>query len=76
MKGELLLGLPGADAGEAVGWLQRGYDGAAELGARMPQLRAALGLCRAQRERGSEGVARKLLRATYAEFTEDSRLPT
>ena len=75
MKGELLLGLPGADAGEAVGWLQRGYDGAAELGARMPQLRAALGLCRAQRARGSDEVARKLLRATYAEFTEGFATP-
>jgi hypothetical protein len=53
---------------------QRGYDGAAELGARMPQLRAAIGLCRAQQRGGGE-VARELLRKTYADFTEGFATP-
>jgi predicted ATPase/class 3 adenylate cyclase len=75
MKGELLLGVPEADAGEAVRWFQRGYDDAAEQRARLPQLRAAVGLCRVQRGRGSGEVARELLRATYAEFTEGFATP-
>jgi predicted ATPase/class 3 adenylate cyclase len=75
MKGELLLGLPGADAGEATRWFKRGHDGAAQLGARMPQLRAALGLCRVERARGNADTARRLLRATYAEFTEGFATP-
>jgi predicted ATPase/class 3 adenylate cyclase len=73
MKGELLL--RDGDAGEAVRWLRRGYDGAAELGARMPQLRAAVGLCRAELEGASLKGAREHLRATYAEFTEGFETP-
>jgi predicted ATPase/class 3 adenylate cyclase len=73
MKGELLLNL--GDTGEAVGFFQRGYDGAVLSGARMPQLRAAIGLCRAERARGNGDEATEMLRATYAEFTEGFGTP-
>ena len=75
MKGELLLALPDADAGEAAGWLQRGYDGAFEFGARMHRLRAAIGLCRAELALDGAKHATELLRATYAEFTEGHETP-
>jgi hypothetical protein len=75
MKGELLLGLADADVGEAIGWFQRAYDDAARFGARMGQLRAAVGLCRAERARGSGEQATELIRATYAEFTEGFEAP-
>ncbi len=65
MKGELLLALPDADAGAAAASFQQGYDVAADLGVRSLQLRAAIGLTRAQPEHG-----RELLRATHATFTE------
>ena len=44
---------------------QHAFDVAAEVSAKTLQLRAALGLCRLQRERGIE-----LLRSTYETFTE------
>jgi predicted ATPase/class 3 adenylate cyclase len=64
MKGELLLAMP--ERGDGAEWFRRGFDQAAELGARMPQLRAAVGLCRAQPTERS----RELLRRVYATFTE------
>jgi predicted ATPase len=68
-KGELLLALP--DRGDGTEWLQRAYDVSGELGARMSQLRAAIGLCRSQ---GAGGDAEPL-RATYATFTEGFATP-
>jgi predicted ATPase/class 3 adenylate cyclase len=73
MKGELLLGQ--GDAGGAESWYRRGFEHASEMGTRTPQLRAAVGLYRAESERGGGEVARELLRATYAEFTEGFTTP-
>ena len=56
MKGEVLLALPGADPAEAEECFQRAYDGAPQVGARMAQLRAAVGLCRARAGRGGGEV--------------------
>ena len=70
MKGEVLLALPEGDSAAAETWFQRAFDDAAELGARMPQLRAAIGLCRVRPEHGKE-----LLRATHATFTEGFTTP-
>jgi predicted ATPase/class 3 adenylate cyclase len=67
-KGELLLALP--DRGDGTEWLQRAFDTAAGLDARMSQLRAAIELCRADRERGIEQ-----LRSTYETFTEGFDTP-
>jgi hypothetical protein len=52
--------------GDGAEWFRRGFDQAAELGARMPQLRAAVGLHRAQPTEPS----RERVRAVYATFTE------
>jgi hypothetical protein len=73
MKGDLLVAQD--DAVGAEDWYRRGFDDAAEAGTRMPKLRAAVGLCRARRERGGGEEARKMLRATYAEFTEGFSTP-
>jgi predicted ATPase/class 3 adenylate cyclase len=70
MKGDVLLAGPGEDGAAAETWFRKGFDQAAELGVRSLQLRAAVGLCRAQRERGDGKEATELLRATYATFTE------
>ena len=64
MKGQL-LGPAGAD------WYRRGFVAAAAIGARSPQLRAAVGLYRAQRTDEHE----ELVRSTYATFTEGFETP-
>jgi tetratricopeptide (TPR) repeat protein len=69
-KGDLLLALPEANGDGAEPWFMRAFDVARELDARMPQLRAAIGLCRSQRERGDAENGSGLLSATYATFTE------
>jgi predicted ATPase len=73
MKGDLLLAQN--DVESAEGWYQRGFDQAADVGTRTPQLRAAVGLCRAERKRGDGGRAMEVLRATYAQFTEGFGTP-
>ena len=73
MKGDVLLA--GDDAAGAESWYQRGFDHAAELGTRPLRLRAAVGLCRVQRDHRSAEGARELLRATYAEFSEGFATP-
>ena len=75
MKGEVLLAGPGEDGAAAETWFRKGFDEAAELGVRSVQLRAAAGLCRAQRERGDGQEGTELLRATYATFTEGFESP-
>jgi predicted ATPase/class 3 adenylate cyclase len=75
LKGEVLRGLTNANGEGAECWLQVAFDRAAELNARMPQLRAAIGLCRLQLERGDAKQARELLSATYATFTEGFTIP-
>jgi predicted ATPase len=72
MKGDLLLAQD--DAAGAESWYRQGFDHAAEEGTRTLRLRAAVGLCRAQKREGG-GAARELLRATYAEFTEGFATP-
>ena len=64
MKGQLL----GADGAE---WFRRGFDVAAEVGARSPQLRAAVGLYRAR----PSDEHKELLRSTYSTFTEGFESP-
>ena len=68
LKGDLLRALPERDGAEQ--WFQRGFDQSAELNARSPQLRAAIGLCRLRPEHG-----RALLSTTYATFTEGFTTP-
>jgi predicted ATPase/class 3 adenylate cyclase len=69
-KGELLLALPDANGEGAEPWFQRAFDVAGELGARMPQLRAAIGLCRSQRAGGRAEHGSGMLSAIHATFTE------
>jgi predicted ATPase/class 3 adenylate cyclase len=67
LKGDLLLALgDGADPGS---WFQRAFDHAQRLDARMPQLRAAVRLCRLRSDRDGEPAAAQL-RAVYDTFTE------
>jgi predicted ATPase/class 3 adenylate cyclase len=75
LKGELLLALGEANGEGAESWFLRAFEGARELDARMPQLRAAIGLCRAQREGGDAEQGSGLLSATYATFTEGFTTP-
>jgi predicted ATPase/class 3 adenylate cyclase len=70
LKGDLLLLLPEPDRSAAESWFQRALDVARELDARMPQLRAAIGLCRSQRQSGDLERTRGLLSGVYATFTE------
>jgi hypothetical protein len=74
-KGDILRALPEHGAAAAETWFRRAFDHAGEAGVRMPQLRAAMGLCRVQRERGDGKEATELLRATYATFTEGFESP-
>jgi predicted ATPase/class 3 adenylate cyclase len=75
LKGDLLFALPEPNGSSAESWLLRAFDGAGKLDARMPQLRAAIGLCRSQRERGDAEQGSGRLSATYATFTEGFTTP-
>ena len=75
LKGDLLLALREANSLEAEPWFQRAFDGAGELDAKMMQLRAAIGLCRSQREGGQAQHGRDLLSAVYATLTEGFTAP-
>ena len=70
MKGDLLLALPEPDAAAARPASSRVTTSRRSSAPRSPQLRAALGLCRVESERGTE-----LLRATYETFTEGFATP-
>ena len=74
LKGELLRSLPEANDG-AEHWFERGFDAAGELDARMPQLRAAIGLCRTRQARGDEERCADQLSAVHATFTEGFATP-
>jgi predicted ATPase/class 3 adenylate cyclase len=74
-KGHLLLLLPEAGGARAEDWFQRAFDVARGLDARMMQLRAAIELCRSQREPGDAQRGRELLSAVYATFTEGFATP-
>jgi predicted ATPase/class 3 adenylate cyclase len=69
MKGELLLAVP--ERGDAGEWFRRGFEAAAEAGVKSMQLRAALGLCRADPSEENKD----LLRTTHAGFTEGFTTP-
>jgi predicted ATPase/class 3 adenylate cyclase len=70
LKGQLLLLVTGAGGSGAEPWFQRAFETAQGLDARMMQLRAAIGLCRARPEGDGARRARELLRVVYATFTE------
>jgi tetratricopeptide (TPR) repeat protein len=75
LKGDLLLPLREANSLDAETWFQRAFDAAGKLDAKMMQLRAAIGLCRSQRERGQAQHGRDLLSVVYASFTEGVTAP-
>jgi hypothetical protein len=75
LKGSLLAALPEANGSGAEHWFLRAFNDAQQLDARLPQLRAAIGLCRAQGERGDAQHARELLSAVHATFTEGFAVP-
>jgi tetratricopeptide (TPR) repeat protein len=75
LKGELLLALPEPDSSSAESWLLRAFERAGEINARMPQLRAAIGLCRLQPERGDAGRGAGHLNDVYTTFTEGFTIP-
>ena len=70
LKGNLLLMVDDANSDGAEPWLLRAFEAARELDARLPQLRAAIALCRAQAKCGDAEHGRGLLGTTYATFTE------
>jgi tetratricopeptide (TPR) repeat protein len=73
LRGNLLLALD--DANSAAPWLLQAFEAARELDARLPQLRAAIALCRAHDKRGDAEHAIGLLSATHATFTEGFTTP-
>jgi predicted ATPase/class 3 adenylate cyclase len=75
LKGTLLLALPEADGDGAEEWFQRAFDVAREVDARMPQLRAAIALCRSQREHGEMQPGSEPLSGIHATFTEGFTTP-
>jgi predicted ATPase/class 3 adenylate cyclase len=75
LKGSLMAALPEANGSGAEDWFLRAFNVAQELDARTPQLRAAIGLCRSQRERGEAQHANELLSGVYATFTEGFTTP-
>ena len=72
LKGTLLSRLEPKGAEPSF---RRGFEIAQKLDARMPQLRAAIGLCRTQRGRGDATQESGLLDVTYATFTEGFTTP-
>jgi hypothetical protein len=72
LKGDLVSGLPEAGGGGAEPWFQQAFDVAHDSGARMPELRAAIRLCRLWREQGNAEQGARVLRPLYETFTEGS----
>ncbi len=70
LKGDLLLAIPGASSSGAQSWFQRAFHMAEGLDARMPQLRAAVRLCRLWRSQGKAEEESRVLRAIYETITE------
>jgi predicted ATPase/class 3 adenylate cyclase len=70
LKGELLLALSQAYTADAEPWFQRAFDIAQDIGARMPQLRAAFRLCRLWQNGDKAELGLRTLRAVYDTFTE------
>lgn len=74
-KGDLLLDHSANNASDAETWYRHGLVRARELDARMLQLRAAMGLCRAVRSPASAEEARNTLAAVVSTFTEGFTTP-
>jgi len=70
LKGDLLLAVPGTHGSDAESWFRRAFDIAKRLDARMPQLRAAVRLCRLSHTQGKAEEGDRALQATYETFTE------
>jgi predicted ATPase/class 3 adenylate cyclase len=70
LRGDLLLLLPHPNRTDAEHWFQRAFDAAQGLDARMPQLRAAVRLCRLRRDREGTEKAGRTLCDVYGTFTE------
>jgi predicted ATPase/class 3 adenylate cyclase len=70
LKGDLLVALPNVDSAGAEPWFQRAFEVAHDLGARMPELRAAIRLCRLRRDQGDSEQGGRVLREVYDTFTE------
>jgi predicted ATPase/class 3 adenylate cyclase len=70
LKGELLFTVSNGSDASAESWLQRGFDTAKGLDARMLQLRAATRLSHRWLAQGKAAEASQLLRAIYETFTE------
>jgi predicted ATPase len=70
LKGDLLCALSGNNGADAERWFQRAFEIARDLDARMPELRAAVRLCRLWRDRGQAEQGSRVLRAVYDTFTE------
>ncbi len=68
LKGDLLTAAGAADA-DTAHWFHLAFDGAADQGARMTQLRAALRLCRLWQSQGTDDPG-QLLRSVYDSYTE------
>ncbi|HEY7969115.1 MAG TPA: hypothetical protein VID95_03915, partial [Candidatus Limnocylindrales bacterium] len=65
---------PDAEPDAAAASFERAYAGAGTVGARMPQLRAAVRLCRCAPD-AERGDRLEALRALHATFTEGSSTP-
>jgi hypothetical protein len=70
LKGDLLCALSEDNEAEAEPCFQRAFDIAHDLDARMPELRAAVRLCRLWRDQGQAEQGSRVLRAVYDTFTE------
>jgi predicted ATPase/class 3 adenylate cyclase len=75
LKGELLLALEQPDHSGAESSLLRALEVAGQLDARMPRLRAAIGLCRLEEKRGDGQRGAELLSEVHATFTEGFTIP-
>jgi predicted ATPase/class 3 adenylate cyclase len=73
LKGDLLLAV--ADPDSAEHWFQSVFDVAADLGVRLPRLRAATRLTRLRRATGKRPRSPDLLRGVYQTFTEGFDTP-
>jgi class 3 adenylate cyclase/tetratricopeptide (TPR) repeat protein len=75
LKGELLLRLSCPDVHQAEGCFQQALTMARRQCAKMPELRAALGLSRLWQLQGKRAEARQLLAPVYGWFTEGFTTP-
>ncbi|MGH2655756.1 MAG: ATP-binding protein [Actinomycetota bacterium] len=73
LKGDLLLMVSGPEAAEP--WFQHAFDVADEVGARLPQLRAAMRLTQLWRAAGVRAGGIDILRRVYDTFTEGFDTP-